>query len=177
MKILDKIDLDLEESLIRLYFKDNQKPLLISFNTPSRMFYLSLIALIFIEMKNLVSTEYIYIRKFEKELKDLDDLLAGQHVSNTIDGMWDKIRKAWRYKLPDLETAECFSILNREKLPPFEKGSKYRYNCSDDECDIWANLFQYDKLNIYRLKFAIDSFSLGLNDIQVTLGELKDHAA
>lgn len=177
MKILEKIDLDLEESLIQLHFKDYQKPLLISFNTPSRMFYLSLIALIIIEMKNLVSTEYIYIRKFEKELKDLDDLLAGQYASSTIDGMWDKIRKAWRYKLPDLEAAECFSILNREKLPPFEKGSKYRYDCSDDECDIWASLFQYDKLNIYRLKFAIDSISLGLNDIQVTLGELKDHAA
>jgi TolB-like protein/Tfp pilus assembly protein PilF len=177
MKILEKIDLDLEESLIRLHFKDYQKPLLISFNTPSRMFYLSLIALIIIEMKNLGSTEYIYIRKFEKKLKDLDDLLAGQHASSTIDGMWNKIRKAWRYKLPDFETAECFSILNREKLPPFEKGGKYRYDCSDDECDIWASLFQYDKLNIYRLKFAIDSVSLGLNDIQVTLGELKDLAA
>jgi hypothetical protein len=123
MKILEIIDLDLEESLIRLHFKDYQKPLLISFNTPSRMFYLSLIALVIIEMKNLGSTEYIYIRKFEKKLKDLDDLLAGQHASNTIDGMWDKIRKAWRYKLPDLEAAECFSILNREKLPPYEKGS------------------------------------------------------
>jgi TolB-like protein len=177
MTILDKIDLDLEESLIRLHFKDNKTPLLISFNTPSRRFYLSLIALILIEMKNLGSTGYIYIRKFENTLKELDGLLAGQHASDTPEGMWEKIRKAWRYGLPDLETAEYFSILNREKLPPFEKGGKYRYNCSDEECDIWASLFQYDELNTWRLKFAINSVSLGLHDIRLTMGDLTDHTA
>jgi hypothetical protein len=31
MTILEKIDLDLEDSLIRLHFKDNKSPLLISF--------------------------------------------------------------------------------------------------------------------------------------------------
>lgn len=177
MTILEKIELDLNESLILLYFKDKQVSLRLSFNTPSRKFYLSLIALILIETKNLKNTDFIYIRKYENELKLLDKYLAGHHKSNTVKGMWEKIRKAWRYGLPDLESTELFSILNREKLPPYEKGSKYRYNCSDNECDIWANLFQFDERNIWKLKFAFDSAGLDLGDVTLKFGDLRDKSA
>jgi TolB-like protein/lipopolysaccharide biosynthesis regulator YciM len=76
-----------------------------------------------------------------------------------------------------LETAARFKVLDRNLIPPYEKGGKYRYDCSDDECDTWANLFGYDESNPWRFKFAIDLVSLSLNDISVTLGDLRDNSA
>ena len=52
-----------------------------------------------------------------------------------------------------------------------------RYDCSEDECDVWANLFGYDENNPWRFRFAIDSVSLSLNDISVILGDLQDNSA
>ena len=177
MAKLEKINLDLETYKVLLKFHSNKESLSIHFDTPSRRFYFALIALIVTEMKNLSKPGFIHIRKHEKTLKLLDKSLAGQHVSKSAEDMWIKIRKAWRERLPDLETAAFFKILDRNLIPPYEKGGKYRYDCSDDECDIWANLFGYDENNKWRFKFAIDSASISLNDISVILGNLRDNSA
>ncbi len=174
---LENIKLDLVTYKVLLNFQNRKVPLIIHFDKPSRRFYFALIALIVTEMKNLNKPEFIHISKHEKTLKLLDKSLAGPYASKTAKGMWDKIRKAWRHRLPDLETAAFFKILDRNLIPPYEKGGKYRFDCSDDECDIWANLFGYDESNPWRFRFAIDSASLSLNDISVTLGDLRDNSA
>ena len=174
---LENIKLDLSTYKILLHFQNHKEPFVIHFDKPARRFYFSLITLVVIEMKNLDKPDFIHIRKHEKTLKLLDDSLAGQHASKTVEGMWDKIRKAWRYSLPDLETGIHFKILDRNLIPPYEKGGKYRYDCSDDECDTWSDLFDYDENNPWRFKFAIDSTSISLNDISVTLGDLRDNSA
>jgi len=174
---LENIKLDLGTYKVLLHFQNRKNPLVIHFDTPARRFYFSLIALVVTEMKNLEKPEFIHIRKHEKTLKLLDNSLAGPNASKTMKGMWDKIRKAWRHRLPDLETAAFFKILERNLIPPYEKGGKYRYDCSEDECDVWANLFGYDENNPWRFKFAIDLVSLSLNDISVSLGDLRDNLA
>jgi len=174
---LENIKLDLGTYKVMLHFQNRKDPFVIHFDTPARRFYLSLIALVVTEMKNQNKPAFIYIRKYEKTLKLLDNSLAGQHASKTTEGMWDKIRKGWRHRLPDLETAALFKVLDRDLISPYEKGGKYRYDCSDDECDTWANLFAYDENNPWRFKFAIDSASISLNDISVTLGDLRDNSA
>jgi TolB-like protein/Flp pilus assembly protein TadD len=174
---LENIKLDLRTYKVLLHFQNRKDPLVIHFDKPARRFYFSLIALVVTEMKNLEKPEFIYIRKHEKTLKLLDNSLAGQNASKTVKGMWDKVRKAWRHRLPDLETAVFFKVLDRNLISPYEKGGKYRYDCSDDECDVWANLFGYDESNPWRFKFAIDSVSLNLNDISVTLGDLRNNSA
>ncbi len=174
---LEKIKLDLGTYKVLLNFQNRKDPLVIHFDKPARRFYFSLIALVVTEMKNLDKPEFIYIRKHEKTLKLLDNSLAGPNASKTAKGMWDKIRKAWRYNLPDLETGALFKIQDRNLISPYEKGGKYRYECSDVECDIWANLFGYDENNKWRFKFAIDSASISLNDISVTLGDLRSSSA
>ena len=177
MAKLEKIKLDLETYKILLKFHDNKESISIHFDTPSRRFYFALIALIVIAMKDLNKAGYIHIRKHENTLKLLDKSLAGKHVSKSAEDMWIKIRKAWRDRLPDLETAPLFKIIDRDLIAPYEKGGKYRYDCSDDECDIWANFFDYDKSNPWRFKFAIDSASLSLNDISVAIADLRGNAA
>ena len=174
---LENIKLDLSTYKVLLNFQNHKEPFVIHFDKPARRFYFSLIALVVTEMKNLDKPEFIHIRKHEKTLKLLDDSLAGQNASKTAKGMWDKIRKAWRYTLPDLETGTHFKILERNLIPPYEKGGKYRYDCSDDECDTWANFFDYDENNPWRFKFAIDLASISFNDISVTLGDLRDNSA
>jgi len=169
--------LDLETYKVLLHFQDQEEPLLLHFDTPSRRFYFSLIALVVSEMKNLGKPEFIHIRKHEKILRLLDNSLAGQHASKTVDGMWGKINQAWHHRLPDLERAAHFKVLERELIPPHEKGGKYRYECSDEECDTWASLFAYNETNKWRFKFTVDSASLSLDDISLILGDLRDNSA
>ena len=174
---LENIELDLTTFKILLHFRNHKEPLIVHFDKPGRRFYFSLIALIVNEMKTLNKPEFIHIRKHENPLKLLDDSLAGENASKTVKGMWDKIRKAWRYNLPDLEAGAHFKILERNLIQPYEKGGKYRYDCSDDECHTWANLFDYAENSPWRFKFAVDSASLSLNNISLMLGDLRDNSA
>ena len=177
MEKLETIEFDLGVYKILLQFHGKKEPLVIHFDTPSRRFYFSIIALIINEMKKQGKPGFIHIHKHQNILKLLDKSLSGKHASKHVDGMWAKINMAWRHRLPDLETAALFKVLDRDLISPYEKGGKYRYECSDVECDTWANLFGYDENNKWRFKFAIDSASISLNDISVTLGDLRDNLA
>ena len=174
---LEYINLDLGTYKIHLQFQNRKDPLIIHFDKPARRFYFSLIALIVTEMKSLDKPDFIYIRRHEKTLTLLDNALAGPNASKTAEGMWDKIRKGWRYTLPDLETGALFKVLDRNIISPYEKGGKQRYDCSEDECDVWANLFGYNESNPWRFKFAIDSASISLSALSVSLGDLRDDSA
>jgi len=177
MEKLETIEFDLGVYKILLQFHGKKEPLVIHFDTPSRRFYFSIITLIINEMKKQGKPGFIHIHKHQNILKLLDKSLSGKHASKHVDGMWAKINMAWRHRLPDLETAALFKVLDRDLISPYEKGGKYRYECSDVECDTWANLFGYDENNKWRFKFAIDSASISLNDISVTLGDLRDNSA
>ena len=174
---LAAIECDLGDYKITLRFRGNKEPLTVQFNTPSRRFHFSIIALAIIEMKKAGKPGYIHIRKYQKILQQLDRGLSGKHASKNAEGMWAKINMAWRHRLPDLEAAALFKVLDREQIPPFEKGGKYRYACSEIECDTWANLFSYDQNNKWRLKFAVESASIQLDDIGVALRNLKENEA
>ncbi len=102
MNHVKNIDIDLNTYKIALQFQNSKAPLVLHFDTPSRKFYFSLIALIVHEMKLPGHSGFVYIRKHEQLLKFFDDVLAGSHASGSIDGMCEKIRKAWHYSLPNL---------------------------------------------------------------------------
>jgi TolB-like protein len=174
---LTNIELDLNRFTIKLYFQNLSDPTTIHFDKPARKFYFSLIALVVNAMKAREEPEFVSVRRFEKTLRTLDLALAGKHASQTVETMWDKIRKAWRYSLPDLEAGSLFKVFDRRTISPFEKGGKQRYDCSENECDTWANLFLYDENNPWRFKFAVDSCSLGLEEVSLKYGELRDDAA
>jgi adenylate cyclase len=175
---LKTIDIDLKNFKIRLHFHNSPEPLVTHFDKPSRKFYFSLIALVTREMQQQGTATYIHIRKHEQLLRQLDILLADRHASKTIDGMWEKIRKAWHYTLPRLAESSHFIIENRHLLPPYEKGSKYTYDCSENECKAWSSLFQVDEFsNKWRLKFGADTVSLDLDNITLRFGKLRGESA
>ncbi len=177
MEKFERIHCDLAEYKITLEFPGDKAPLVVHFDTPSRRFYFSIIALIITEMKKQKVPGFVHMPRHKDILRLLDKSLSGKKASENVDGMWAKINMAWRNRLPDLEAAALFKVLDRELVSPYEKGGKYRYQCSEGECDLWAGLFGYDENNKWRFKFAFDSVSVGLNDISVTLGNLRDNSA
>ena len=177
MKKLETIQCDLAAYKIALQFHGSESPLVVHFDTPSRRFYFSVIVLIIAEMKKRPKPGYVYIHRHQDVLTLLDKSLSGKNASEHLDGMWAKIKMAWRHRLPDLESAALFKVIDRDLISPYEKGGKYRYQCAEAECDAWAGLFGYDENNTWRFKFAVDSASVGLNDISITLGNLRDNAA
>ena len=177
MEKVETIQCDLAEYKITLQFPGAKAPLVVHFDTPSRRFYFSIITLIITETKKQGKPGFVHIRRHENILTLLDKSLSGKNASEHAEGMWAKIRMAWRNRLPDLESAALFKVLDRDLISPYEKGGKYRYQCSEEECDVWASLFSYDENNKWRFKFAFDSAFVGLNDISVTLGNLRDNSA
>jgi adenylate cyclase len=178
MSKLHAIELDLEFYKIALRFQNRKEPLVVRFDTCSRKFYFALIALIVHEMTLQDRLGFIYVRKHEKPLAKLDVSLAGPHVSKTVGGMWEKIRKAWHYSLPDLQEAAHFKIEDRDLVPPYEKGGKYLYECTEKECDIWSSLFSIDNItDKWRFKFAVDAVGLSLNDITLRYGDQQNASA
>ena len=177
MKKLETIQCDLTVYKITLQFHGSESPLVVHFDTPSRRFYFSVIALIITEMKKQSRPGFVHIHRHQNVLTRLDKSLSGKNASEHPEGMWAKIKMAWRHRLPDLESAALFKILDRDLVAPYEKGGKYRYQCAEAECDAWAGLFGYDENNTWRFKFAVDSASVGLDDVSVTLGDLRDNSA
>ncbi|MFZ0613935.1 MAG: hypothetical protein WAM73_16970 [Desulfobacterales bacterium] len=177
MKKLETIQCDLAAYKIALQFHGSELPLVIHFDTPSRRFYFSVIVLIIVEMKKRPKPGYVYIHRHQDVLTLLDKSLSGKNASEHLDGMWAKIKMAWRHRLPELESAALFKVLDRDLVSPYEKGGKYRYQCSEAECDAWASLFGYDENNTWRFKFTVDSASVGLDDISITLGDLRETSA
>jgi len=175
---LSSIEINLSAYKIVLQFQAPSPHLVLHFDTPSRKFYFALIALIVHEMKQKDHPGYVYIRKHEKQLRFLDDALAGSYASKTADGMWEKIRKAWHYSLPNLEEGAHFKIEGRDLISPYEKGGKFLYECTGYECDTWANFFGIDATtNKWRFKFAFDAPKLDLKNITLILDNKKDRTA
>ena len=177
METLQSIQCNLDTFNITLEFHNSTTPLIVHFDTPSRRFYFSVIALIIVEMKKQDRPGFVHIRRHQEILTRLDTFLSGNNASKNVEGMWAKINMAWRHRLPDLESATLFKVLDRELISPYEKGGKYRYQCSEAECDAWACLFGHDENNKWRFKFAFDTPSIGLNDISLKSGGLRDEAA
>jgi len=177
MEKFERIQCDLAEYKITLEFPGRKPPLVVHFDTPSRRFYFAIIVLIITEMKKQGRPGFVYMHRHQNILTLLDKSLSGKNASEHVEGMWAKIKMAWRNRLPDLESAALFKVLDRDLISPYEKGGKYRYKCSEEECDVWAGLFSYDENNKWRFKFAFDSASVGFNDVSITLGSRRDNSA
>lgn len=177
MEKLASIRLDLNGYKITLQFSGGTSPLVVHFDTPSRRFYFSMIVLIVTEMKKRGRQGYFHVHRYKDILSRLDKSLSGKNASKHEDGLLAKIRMAWLHRLPDLESAVLFKVLGRDLISPYEKGGKYRYQCSEAESDAWASLFGCDENNKWRFKFPSDSSPIDVDDISVIFGNLRDQQA
>jgi adenylate cyclase len=162
---LHLITIDLNQFKLHIALK-NRIELTLHFNSPSRMFYLSVIALVVNEMKRLGKITSIPLGGHHGVLALLNETIGGSAGSSDKENLLPRIYRKWKNALPDLEEAPLFMILGRKK--GYEEGIGKAYHFTETEKDNWANLFEYkgSEENV-RLKFAIDKIGATLNDITI----------
>ena len=140
--------------------------LTIQFNSPSRRFYLSVIAFVVNEMKRQRKLTSIPLERHLDLLALLNETVGGAAGSSDKGNLLPRIYRKWQHALPDLEGAPLFKVLGKRK--EYGEGSGKTYQFTETEKDSWANLFEYrgSEENV-RLKFAIDKVGAGLDDVEI----------
>ena len=160
------IRIDLNEFKLHLRLR-NKTQLTLHFNSPSRRFYLSVIALVVNEMKKSEKIKSVSLQEHLDLLALLNESIGDAAGSSEKENLLPRIYRKWKNSLPNLEEAPLFKILGRKK----EEGDGTigkTYSFSDAEKDGWANLFEYmgSEENV-RIKFAIDKIGVGLNETEI----------
>jgi adenylate cyclase len=159
------ITIDLNEFKLHIDLKKKIE-LTLHFNSPSRRFYLSLIAFVVNEMKQLGKITSIPLEGHHDLLALLNDTVGGSAGSSDKENLLPRIYRKWQHALPNLEEAPLFKVLGKRK--EYDEGAGKAYPFTEAEKDSWANLFEYrgSEENV-RLKFAIDKIGAGLEDVVI----------
>jgi len=162
------IRIDLNEFKLHVDLK-NKIGLTLHFNSPSRMFYLSLIAFVVNEMKRRGKIIPIPMEEHLDLLALLNESIGGAAGSSERKNLLPRIYRKWHLALANLEEAPLFKILGRKK--EYDGGIGKSYQFTEAEKDYWANLFEYkgSEENV-RLKLAIDKLGLSLDDVVIIYG-------
>ncbi|MBP1715098.1 MAG: putative adenylate cyclase [Deltaproteobacteria bacterium] len=170
------IQIDLNEFKLHLHLKGSTQ-LTLHFNSPSRRFYLSVIALVINEMKKLGKLKSIPLQGHLDLLALLNESVGGAAGSSEKENLLHRIYAKWKNALPNLEEAPLFKVLGKKR----EEGEGTigrSYSLTDAEKDGWANLFEYTGSNEnVRLKFAIDKIGVGLNETSIIFGDSRNGEA
>jgi adenylate cyclase len=158
------ITIDLNEFKLHIALKDRNE-LTLHFNSPSRRFYLSLIAFVVNEMKKLGKITSIPLEGHQDLLALLNKTIGEAAGSSEKEHLLPRIYRKWKDVLPNLEEAPLFKVLGRRK--EYDEGVT-TYHFTEAEKDHWANLFEYkgSEENV-RLKFAIDKMGASLDDVDI----------
>lgn len=164
------LQIDLNEFKLFLYPR-GQSQLTLHFNSPSRRFYLAVIALVVNEMKRLGKIRSIPLQEHTELLGLLNETIGGAAGSSDKENLSHRIYRKWKDALPNLEEAPLFKVLGRKKEERDGETGK-TYSFSDAEKDGWANLFEYvgSEENV-RLKFAIDKIGVSLEESSIAFGD------
>ena len=166
-KGLIKIDLD----QFKLHIKIEHKiELSLHFDSPSRRFYLSVMAFVVNEMQKLGRITSIPLEEHAELLELLNETVGGSAGSSEKENLLPRIYKKWKAALPDLEDAPLFRVIGRKK--EYDNGIARTYSFTEEEKDSWANLFEYKGSGEHvRLRFSVDKLGADLNDVVITYGE------
>ncbi|MGO9214851.1 MAG: tetratricopeptide repeat protein [Syntrophales bacterium] len=166
------IRIDLNEFKLHIDLKKGTE-LTLHFNSPSRMFYLSVIALVVSEMKQLGKITSIPLEKHLDLLALLNESVGGSAGSSDKKNLSQRIYRKWKDALPNLEEAPLYKVLGRKE--EYDEGIGKTYLFTEAEKDSWANLFEYkgSEENV-RLKFSIDKIGASLDDVVIAYGGALD---
>jgi adenylate cyclase len=159
------IRIDLNEFKLHIDLK-NKIAFTLHFNSPSRRFYLSLIAFVVNEMKKRGKIIPIPMEEHLDLLALLNESIGGSAGSSARENLLPRIYRKWQLALSNLEDAPLFKVLGRKK--GYDGGIGKSYQFTEMEKDNWANLFEYigSEENV-RLKFAIDKVGARLDDVVI----------
>jgi adenylate cyclase len=139
------------------------------FTSPSRRFYLSLIALVVHEMKRQGQITSIPLEQHHDVLALLNETVGAGAGSSNREQLLPRIYRKWKDALPDLEHGQLFRVLGRKKEYEDAVGKIYLFR--DEEKDLWANLFDYKGSQEHlRLRFSVDRVGASLDDVTIVHG-------
>jgi TolB-like protein/tetratricopeptide (TPR) repeat protein len=161
-----KIDLDRFNLQINL---PGLMRLTLQFDTPSRRFYLSLMALVVEQMKQTGKISFVPLDPHIETLALLNETVGASAGSSQKKSMTLRIYRKWKDALPDLENAPLFRVAGRKKV--YDDGTEKTYRFDDSIKDAWANLFTYQgsRENL-SLQFSIDRLGFTLDEIGIVYG-------
>ncbi len=169
------ISIDLNQFKLHIALKQRIE-LTLHFNSPSRRFYLSVIALVVNEMKRQGKITSIALEAHHDLLAILNETVGGSAGSSDKGNLLVRIYKKWKDALPNLEEAPLFKVLGKKK--GYDNGVGRAYPFTETEKDNWANLFEYMGSEEHvRLKFAIDKLGVGLDDVAIIYEDSINGAA
>ena len=134
------IGIDLDQFKLHLTFPGSEV-VSFQFDTPSRRFYLSVIALVVEQMRHKNSTVSVPLEDHTETLALLNETVGGGAGSSEKEKLLPRIYRKWKDALPDLENAPLFKVVGRKK--GFDDGSGKIYRFEGKTKDAWANLFEY----------------------------------
>ena len=164
-KTRQAITIDLNQFKLHIHLK-HKTELTLHFDSPSRMFYIAVIALVVNEMKRLGKITSIPVEEHSGLLSLLNETIGGSAGSSDREHLIPRIYRKWKDALPDLENGPLFKVIGRKK--ELENGVGKTYHFTETEKDSWANLFEYRGSHEHvRLRFSIDKLGAGLDDIVI----------
>ena len=168
------VRIDLNQFKLQLYLKPEVE-LTLHFDSPSRRFYLSVIALVVHEMKKRGQITSIPLEEHLDVLALLNQTVGGAAGSSKKQHLLPRIYRKWKDALPDLENAPLFKVVGRKKK--YEDSVDRVYCFGEGEKDNWANLFEYKGSHEHvRLRFSIDRLGVRLDDVSIVYGEYPELA-
>lgn len=164
-KAKQAIKIDLSQFKLHIHLK-HKTELTLHFDSPSRMFYLTVIALVVNEMKKLGKITSIPLEEHLDLLALLNETIGGSAGSSDKENLLPRIYRKWKDALPDIENGPLFKVIGKKK--ELEDGVGKTYHFTETEKDSWANLFEYrgSQENV-RLRFSIDKLGASLDDIVI----------
>ena len=167
-KIQPSIKIDLNQFKLYIDLK-NKTGLTLHFDSPSRRFYLSLIAFVVNQMKSLGKVTSIPLQEHLDLIVLLNATVGASAGSSEKENLLPRVYRKWKDALPNLEEAPLFRVLGRKKEN--SDGIARTYQFTEAEKDSWANLFEYKGSgeNV-RLRFSIDRLGMSLEDVAIDFG-------
>ena len=168
------VRIDLNQFKLQFYSKPEVE-LTLHFNTPSRRFYLSVIALVISEMRKRGKFISISLKDHIDTLVLLNQTVGDAAGSSKKELLLPRIYRKWKDALPDLENAPLFNVMGRKKS--YDDSFKRVHHFSDGMKDSWANLFEYkgSHENV-RLRFSLDRLDASLDDVHIVYGDDTESA-
>ncbi|MEJ2025346.1 MAG: hypothetical protein P8Y00_10110, partial [Deltaproteobacteria bacterium] len=169
------LTIDLNQFKLYLHLKPEIE-LTLHFDTPSRRFYLSVIALLIHEMKRKGKILSVPLEQHMSLLLLLNETVGEKAGSSKKRQLLSRIYRKWKDALPDLENAPLFKVVGRNKK--YDESLERIYHFSEEEKDIWANLFEYrgSHENV-RLRLSIDHLGVHPGDATILYGENSENPA
>ncbi|MEN6319973.1 MAG: tetratricopeptide repeat protein [Syntrophaceae bacterium] len=166
------IRIDLNEFKLHIDLKKGTE-LTLHFNSPSRMFYLSVIALVVNEMKKSGKIASVPLERHLDLLALLNESVGDSAGSSDKKNLLQRVYRKWKDALPNLEEAPLYKVLGKKK--EYDEGIGKTYVFTETEKDSWANLFEYkgSDENV-RLKFSIDKIGVSLDDVVILYEDAFD---